>query len=492
MTRRDPRILIIGGGPTGLGAAWRLQEIGYTNWALFDAARGPGGLASSVVDSNGFVWDLGGHVLFSHYEYFDALMEELLGDSWLVHERESWVWMRNRFIPYPLQQNVWRLPEEDLIMCLNGFLTVHAGERSRSEIETFHDWILRNFGQGMADVFLVPYNEKVWAYHPSALGTGWMGERVANVNLKRTLENLVRRKDDCTWGPNATFRFPRQGGTGAIWKELCSRLPDNNLSFGMAVTDVSVDERRVWFANGASESFDFLISTLPLDCLLKSLTDAPSLSSLSTRFIHSSTHVVGVGIEGETSPSLSTKSWIYFPEPDLPFYRVTVFSNYSPFNVPEPGRYWSLMAEVSESSLRPVNPDTVTDQVIEGLTRSGLLPAESRVASRWHRKLEYGYPTPFLGRDALLEEIDPKLCSLGIWSRGRFGAWKYEVSNQDHSLMQGVESVDRIVFGAEEITYRYPDLVNSRKGVGRRPLLQPVINPTISIPQDRAHRPQPV
>src|SRR5262249_50319988 len=115
-------IAIVGAGPTGLTAAWRLHELGCTDWLLFERDPGPGGLASSVIDDAGFVWDLGGHVLFSHYDYFDRLMERALGDAWVEHVRESWVWIRNRWVPYPFQNNIWRLPEGDLWACLSGVL----------------------------------------------------------------------------------------------------------------------------------------------------------------------------------------------------------------------------------------------------------------------------------------------------------------------------------------------------------------------------------
>ena len=65
------------------------------------------------------------------------------------------------------------------------------------------------------------------------------------------------------------------------------------------------------------------------------------------------------------------------------------------------------------------------------------------------RRLEHGYPTPSLARDGALEKALPWLREAGIWSRGRFGSYKYEVGNQDHSLMLGVEAADNILFGSK-------------------------------------------
>ena len=106
----SPRIVIIGGGPTGLGAAHRLTELKNENWTLLERSAKFGGLASTAIDDQGFLWDLGGHVLFSHYEYFDTLLDDLVGDDWFHHVREAWIWTHNRWIPYPFQNNLWRLP----------------------------------------------------------------------------------------------------------------------------------------------------------------------------------------------------------------------------------------------------------------------------------------------------------------------------------------------------------------------------------------------
>src|SRR6266576_5810788 len=92
----DKKVVIIGAGPTGLGAAYRLHELGYDNWILYEKSEGVGGHSTSHVDGNGFVWDEGGHVIFSHYPYFDKLIDTMLGKE--VHERirESWIVKEDR------------------------------------------------------------------------------------------------------------------------------------------------------------------------------------------------------------------------------------------------------------------------------------------------------------------------------------------------------------------------------------------------------------
>lgn len=427
------------------------MEHGHDDWLLVDAADDVGGLSSSVIDPQGFTWDLGGHVLFSHYRYFDRLMDGALGDAWVEHEREAWVWMRERWIPYPFQNNIWRLPDDDLVSCLEGLVAIHGQERGAPPA-TFAEWLQQAFGDGLCRTFMYPYNFKVWAYDPSQLDTGWMGERVATVDLVRVLRNLVLRRDDVSWGPNAKFRFPLRGGTGAIWHAVAASLPAQQISLGRRAVSVNSRGKTVHFADGSSESYDALISSMPADSLLDMLDDREVHRPLARRFVHSSSHIVGIGMEGTPPESLRTKCWMYFPESETPFYRVTVFSNYSPNNVPQPGAQWSLMAEVSESPDKPVDAARLVDDVVAGFRRVGFINDGTHILSRFHRRLPHGYPTPWLGRDDVLDQVLPMLESREILSRGRFGAWKYEVSNQDHSSLQGVEAVDRLLLGAPEHT----------------------------------------
>jgi protoporphyrinogen oxidase len=460
------RIAIIGAGPTGLGAAHRLREFGITNFSIFEKERHAGGLASSFVDQAGFTWDVGGHVQFSHYDYFDQLMDQLLGDEWLHHEREAWVWMRNRFIPYPFQNNIRNLPPEEFRECLRG-LIASVRDRQETPPANFEEWIHRSFGEGIARHFLMPYNFKVWAYPPSELSYQWIGERVAQVDLERIVFNVIDGRDDAGWGPNNLFRFPLRGGTGEIWKRLAASLPSGAFELGKAVAQVDARKRRIRFTDGSIEDFDILISTMPVDDLVY-LSNLDHLKPAAAKLRRSATHVIGVGLTGAPGPHLKTKCWMYFPESNVPFYRVTVFSNYSPHNVPDPARFWSLMAEVSESPAKPVECANVVEQTIAGMAAAGLIEDVREVVSTWHYRARPGYPTPSLERDEAIGALLPGLERYGIFSRGRFGAWKYEVSNQDHSLMQGVELVNRLAHEGEEITLNRPNEANSRRASAMR------------------------
>jgi hypothetical protein len=148
---------------------------------------------------------------------------------------------------------------------------------------------------------------------------------------------------------------------------------------------------------------------------------------------------------------------MYFPEDNSPYYRVTYLSNYSPEVVPDATRYYSLLAEISHSEFKPEDPDTVVQRTLEGMVATQLLrPCDLRDVVDTHViARDYTYPTPSLERDRALCALHPYLESLGIYSRGRFGAWRYEVGNMDHSVAQGVEWVNRIVLDdvENELTY---------------------------------------
>jgi protoporphyrinogen oxidase len=455
---KDSRVVILGAGPTGLGAANRLLELGFSNFTIFEKEAHAGGLASSFTDANGFTWDVGGHVQFSHYEYFDRLMDSLLEDEWLLHERESWIWIAERFVPYPFQNNIRHLPKQQMKECLRGLIQA-ARPNHTATPANFEEWIWRSYGEGIAQHFMLPYNFKVWAWPLREMSFHWIGDRVAQPDLERIVFNILEERDDVSWGPNNKFRFPLHGGTGEIWRRLARRMPEGKLVFNRSLERLDTNRKKLFFADGRTEDYDILISTIPLDVLVER-SDLGAVQGAVSGLRHSTVHIVGIGLKGSPAPAVAKKCWMYFPESNSPFYRATVFSNYSHQNVPDIQKYWSLMLEVSESPAKPVDSACVLPSVIDGLLNTRLIESRNHVVDTWQYTAHHGYPTPSLGRDQALGALQPALEAVQVYSRGRFGAWKYEVSNQDHSLMQGVELINRLAGEGQEPTLNTPDLVN--------------------------------
>ncbi|KIN03728.1 hypothetical protein OIDMADRAFT_177831 [Oidiodendron maius Zn] len=487
-------VLVIGAGPTGLGAAKRLHQIDGPSWMIIDSNETPGGLASTDVTPEGFLYDVGGHVIFSHYKYFDDCIDEALPkeDDWYTHQRISYVRMQNVWVPYPLQNNVSMLPKAEQVKCIDGMIDAALLRRTAiNKPKNFDEWILRMMGTGLADLFMRPYNYKVWAVPTTKMQCEWLGERVAAPDVKTCVRNVILEKVAGNWGPNATFRFPARDGTGGIWIAVAKTLPKEKTLFGKQgeVRKVDADAHTVTLKGGKTIGYKKLITTMAVDQLVEQMGDN-DLISLSKGLFFSSTHVIGVGIRGDRPENIGDKCWLYFPEDDCPFYRATIFSNYSPYNQPdksvklatqslgdgskpkssEPkeGPYWSIMLEVSESSMKPVDQANILRDSIQGLINTKMIEPTDEIVSTYHRRFDHGYPTPSLEREGVLKDLLPKLQAKDIFSRGRFGSWRYEVGNQDHSFMLGVEAADHIVNGAVELTLNYPDFVNGRQNTERR------------------------
>lgn len=459
-TNFEGPIVVLGAGPTGLGAAWRLHQAGYGDWAVYEAEPAVGGMSKSFQDEKGFTWDVGGHITFSHYGLFSRLLDGLLGQKgWIEHERESWIRLLDTWVPYPFQNNLHRLPPEQRAACLEGLIQA-ALEHTNAPCVDFADFIHRTFGRGIADLFMTPYNFKVWARHPKKMDAGWIADRVAVPDAGRVARNVALGRDDVAWGPNSTFRFPRHGGTGAIWEAVAAELPEGAIHLNAAAVELDVEGKRVLFSNGEQVQYKRLISTIPLNRLAQ-ISGRKQWIEPASDLVYSSTYVVGVGLEGTVAPQLASKCWMYFPEDNCPFYRVTHFSLYSPNNVDDIGAHWSLMCEVSESADKPEDADKVVDRTLAGLVAAGLIDSTDRVTHTWMRRFEYTYPTPTRERDAVLRRLHPQLAEAGILSRGRFGAWLYEVGNMDHCFMQGYEAVSHLLYGSPELTVWNPALVNS-------------------------------
>lgn len=450
--------LIVGAGVCGLGSATRVNQISNKTWLMVEKESGPGGL-SRTLESDGFKTDIGGHVGFGHIKYFDDLLQASVGlydgENWLNHKRISHVIMEDdskvRKVPYPFQKNLKYLSDRSMKECLQGL--IHRDQRVPPC--NFKEWIINNFGKGISEKFMMRYNFKVWAHPLEMMSHDWVSDRVAEIDAYEAVSNVLEDQEKSQWGPINVFNYPLKG-TGEIYKKIAGILPSENQLYNTTVDLIDKENRVVTLSNGVVVKYKFLISTIPLDTLMKKVNMQPDMNKLR----HSSTNVILFGFEGK-SPN-GDSCWMYFPDNDVPFYRSTVFSNYSPENTPDPDKYYSLMLEVSESEFKPVDQETLVEQCLEACKKMGMVSEGSKLVKTIKERLEYGYPTPVLGTRKYVRETRKELKKYGIYSSGRFGAYMYSISNMDGALTQGVQSIDNALYGATESWIETPEFETSR------------------------------
>jgi len=442
----DPgTIAIIGAGPCGLACARELHRAGHDAWQVFERDAFAGGHAGSVVDEAGFTWDLGGHVVFSHYGEFDRLLDEVMAGDLEEHERASYIHFGDAWVPYPFQNNLRYLPPERAYECLIGLVDAPGGSLDLD----FATWLERTFGDGITRHFMRPYNEKVWASPLDEMSSAWIGERVSVVDHRRALRSVVLQEDDVGWGPNNMFKFPRSGGTGEVYRRVAARLGER-VTYERELDELDAEARTLRFADGAEQGYDALVSTMPLDRLVGALTQCPSeVRAAAASLRHNGVWMVGVGYE---RPLEDERCWLYFPDASIPFYRATNFAKYAAANVPDAdtARYSSYLTETAYSDHRPLARSGLEERVRRALRETGLADPDARVVSTHAIDIEYAYPVPTRSRDAALAVVQRWLLERRIYSRGRFGAWRYEAGNMDHAVKMGIDVARLLLEGPPE------------------------------------------
>ncbi|GMT11625.1 hypothetical protein PFISCL1PPCAC_2922, partial [Pristionchus fissidentatus] len=466
------RVVIVGSGPTAIGAALRLQELideGKINAevTILEAANRVGGLASSVTTPRGFTFDLGVHVTGqSKYHDFLKTIDEAVGD-WNYIPRCVQASMhhvfpsrdtRDCYVPYPVQDSISHFPgpireqcEQELeelaskVSPHSFLLKLIIPQDPIPSCANFGEFALSTFGETLTKLFIRPYNEKIWTVPLESMAACWVEGRVPRpAKRKDNNENEEGRK-----APAVVFRYPsRLRGVGEMWKRVVRKLPDDWIRLEACVERIDTEDKRVTLANGFSLPYDIIISTIPIDKLGRICGLAPDLP-----LKHSKVVLVGIGLARPQPIHTEPLSWAYYPQPETIFYRVTFISNFNEHLTPNVALYWSVLCEIGFDSEREVDETTIAERTIQDLIREGVINSDSSIIDRWVHVLPYGYPIPTVNRNETLAKTQQLMEAHEIYSRGRFGSWLYEVANQDHSYTMGREVVGRIFMGESETVH---------------------------------------
>jgi protoporphyrinogen oxidase len=440
----DIDTLILGAGLCGLSAAYHLQQAGSADFLILERELEPGGLARTET-YYGFSFDHSIHILYTDDEDIASwVCDDLLDGNLRRQVRRSFCHSHGVYTEYPYQVNNFGLPPEVIADNITGLVDAYADRDSRPPPANYEEWIHQTFGSGIAENFMLPYNRKQWAWDLRLMHFSWVEGRVPMPRLEDVIRGAVCPPRERI-GPNREFWYPLEGGIEALARAIASRLPPTNVRLGSEVVAVDWRARKVRCADGSSIGYRRLISTLPLPVLVKLTESVPDeVRQAAAGLASNAVHTVNLGLSGELSPNGEPMHWVYFPDEDLVFHRLSFPHRFSPWMVP-PGRS-SIQAEVSESRHRPVDRARLVERTLDGLCRVGLLnESEARPVSQDGLvqvaevvTLDPAYVIYDLWHAANTKLASQWLRERDIETRGRFGEWEY--FNMDHSMLSGREA----------------------------------------------------
>jgi protoporphyrinogen oxidase len=428
-------VIVLGAGLAGLSAAHHLGE----DCEIFEKEDYLGGHCRTK-RLNGFNFDEGAHVFFGNDECSRQFVLEPLGAEMIAHRAEIWNdYEANRHGRYPVQANANVLGPELATRCVLDF--IEASRLPDSEVRTYEEWCHASFGKTFAEEFMLRYARKVWTVDPSELNTEWLGSKVGGRISRPSLEQVLRGAID----PNpqelnylTEFSYPATGGFGRITVPLAASA--SKVHLGCAVSRIESQSRLITFADGAKRSYSAAISTIPLPSLVRLTVDAPNeVREAAEKLMWTSVRCVNLGVARE---DIGPGHWVYFYDHNIPFFRVSFPSKFSPDNAP-PG-HSSISCEIAYSRRKPLNEERLVERTIEALRRTGILSESDRIVLQDQINIPYAYVVFDFNREPSLRTIHSWMESVGLFPCGRFGEWGY------HWSFEAIESGKRVANRVEK------------------------------------------
>ena len=417
---------ILGAGVSGLALARFLIDGGLnsSDVTLFEAAPVAGGLCESKT-VEGFTYDTsGGHILFSKDTAAMQWMIDQTGgnDAYSKRDRNTKIRFDDKWVHYPFENGLGDLPQQANFDCLKGYVEAwHQREMTKSTAPTdFKSWIQWRFGDGIAEHFMNPYNEKIWKRPLEEITSSWVAGRVPDAPIEDVLRASIGIRTE-GYSHQAIFYYPKKGGFQHITDVLAANLA-TRIRLNTKVENVR-KQGDGWTVNG--EQFDRVVNTISLNLLPDLVEGMPGdVANAMRGLAYNSITTYLLALDRAEHPNLS---WVYFPQAKQgPANRITYMSNYADSNAPQ-GKA-SFLCEVTN---RPDQhcAQEVEQQVVDGMIAAGLMQREELLFTdqSWHRFAYIVYDHELDSRrKTALDWCE----SAGIVALGRFGHYDYHNSDQ--------------------------------------------------------------
>jgi protoporphyrinogen oxidase len=413
------KIAVLGAGVAGITVARRLKDQG-ADCAVFEKNDTIGGLARTRI-TQGYTYDLcGGHIFWQYKvpEIAEWVFKALPKENWQFKRPNPKIFFDGRKISHPFELSLYELPVAQAVSLMHDFLFARRGEKPGN----FHDWITWFFGRGIAEYYMHPYNEKIWAYPLAQMEAGWMDDNIPQPDVNNILTSALTKQQPTEGLLYSEMCYPLRGGIQSMF---------NALAAGLEVrTDAPVQrieqEKGKYRVNG--ELFDAVISTIYPHDLIKAMTLPNAVIDAVKGFKYNSLTTVCVACPP------TDISWLYIPSKKYKAHRIGYQSCLSPYAAPE---------GCGAGAFEVIGPPfDVSDKVIQN---NEYIPEELEVSAVIDTEFsEHAYVIYDLDYRKNVAIADGYFSTLpNFYTLGKWGHWNYD--NMDKCMRKAFALAGRIM-----------------------------------------------
>lgn len=393
--------LIIGAGISGLSyAAFTKNE-----YKIIEKSESIGGYCKTI-KQDGFTWDYSGHFFhFKNKGIKNFVLEKMKDQKILDIEKSTQIYYKEKYIDFPFQKNIHQLDQQEFIDCLYDLFS----SNNHTTIKSFKDWVINEFGKAIADKFLIPYNEKLYACDLDDLDKDAMGRFFPKCDKEDIVQNF-KKPDNSSY--NSKFTYP-EGGAIEYVNSINKRVIQENIHLNEELIEIDL-EKKIARTNKRQIEYTNLISSIPFPRLLSKIKGyRADLSSYSWNKVL----VFNLGFDSKGKDKKN--HWVYFPDKNIRFYRIGYYDNI--FN----SKRMSLYVEIGFSKDQTIDAEKELLKVIKDLEETGIKSKDQNLISYKEIIMDPAYVHINKKSQDEFNMQSSILNSHGIYSIGRYGGWKY-------------------------------------------------------------------
>lgn len=420
---KNRKVIVLGAGIAGISATYHALAKGF-EVMCYEKSDVVGGLIANF-EIHGFRFDNAVHLSFTKNEMVKSLFAQT---EFLSHRPNAYCLENGKWLKHPVQNNLYPLEIEEKVALIKSFT-----QRPSLEPSNYAEWLVHQYGNGIADRYPKKYTEKYWGCDASELTTTWIGNRMRRAEIDEILRGALVQGDANHYYANE-MRYPKKGGYFEFIRGIAGQCP---ISTNKEVIEIDVDKKRIFFSDGSNDTYDELVSSLPLPILLPMLSPrAPQeVMEAVRRLLWTTVDLVSVGFD---RPDIPPCLWYYIYDDDNVAARAYSPSLKSPENAPE-GKS-SLQFEIYNLSTKDrLKPQELMNNIRTKLIENAICN-EEEILFCHHKHLPFGNVVFNHGMKERRQLVTEYIKGLGVKSCGRFGEWDYLWSDQ--SYCSAKETID--------------------------------------------------